>query len=203
MFKQYEKTSLETWLEELYISKGIITPDDLRIENVANLFGISIVYMEKSPERAIWDEEDAVIFLKPNQYEEIKREKFYHELCHPLRHYGDQTNMKVRTFQELQEIQANQFQLYAAIPFYMFDHLEPMVYEEDMINQIQSVFKVSKNLVKRRYEQIKRRVFQAISDAEHRAYMNSLYPKAPPYTEETNTVLDQLQMILKKRGVKA
>jgi Zn-dependent peptidase ImmA (M78 family) len=202
MFELYEKTSLETWLEELYISKGILNPDDLwSIDYIARCFGFHINYLQGAPERAIWDEEDALIFLNPNQDEEILREKFFHELCHPLRHYGDQTSMRVKTFRELQEVQANQFQLYAAIPFYMVQTLKPTTLEHEMISQIRTVFKVSERLAKRRLEQIKRRIFQAQSDAEHRAFMDSLYPKAPPYSEETNAVLNKLQMLLEKRGV--
>jgi Zn-dependent peptidase ImmA (M78 family) len=202
MFELYEKTFLETWLEELYISKGIVIPDDLwSIDYIAQSFGFHINYLQGAPERVIWDEEDAIIFLNPNQDEEILREKFFHELCHPLRHYGDQTSMKVKTFRELQEVQANQFQLYAAIPFYMFQILKPTTLEHEMISQIRTVFKVSERLAKRRLEQIKRRIFQAQSDAEHRAFMDSLYPKAPPYSEETNAVLNKLQMLLEKRGV--
>jgi Zn-dependent peptidase ImmA (M78 family) len=203
MFEQYEKTSLETWIEELYISKGITEPEDLwNIGSIANSFRIHINYLQGAPERAIWDDEAAIIFLKPNQDEESLREKFFHELCHPLRHYGDQTSMKVKTFRELQEIQANQFQLYAATPFYMIRMLEPTLMEHKMITQIRTVFKVSEGLARRRYEQIKRRIYQAKSDAEHRAFMESLYPKAPPFSDETNAVLEKLQIILNKRGVK-
>lgn len=202
MFELYKKTPLENWLEDLYISKGINHPIDLHdINYIGNGFNIRIVFFQEAPERAIWDEEDAIIFLKPNQDEETLREKFFHELCHPLRHYGDQTSMRVKTFRELQEVQANQFQLYAAIPFYMVQTLKPTTLEHEMISQIRTVFKVSERLAKRRLEQIKRRIFQAQSDAEHRAFMDSLYPKAPPYSEETNAVLNKLQMLLEKRGV--
>jgi Zn-dependent peptidase ImmA (M78 family) len=203
MFQQYEKTSLESWLEKLYIEKGIFSPEDLDIEHIAKSFGFKIIFMNGAPERAIWDENDAIIFLKPNQETEILRAKFFHELCHPLRHYGDQTTMNTKTFRELQEIQANQFQLYAAIPFYMLNVLEPVKYEDELISQIQYVFKVSEDFAKRRLEQIKRRIYQAKSDAEHRAFMDSLYPKAPPYSDETNAILDKLQLLLNKRGVKS
>jgi Zn-dependent peptidase ImmA (M78 family) len=204
MFELYDKTSLEIWLEELYIEKGIVTPVDLLdIESIAKSFNITIEYLQEAPERAIWDEEDAVIFLKPNQETETLRTKFFHELCHPLRHYGDQITMNVDTFRELQEIQANQFRLYAAIPFYMLTTLEPVRYENELIAQIQYIFKVTEDLAKRRIEQIKRRIFQAKSDAEHRAFMESFYPKAPPYSEETNAILKKLYMQLEKKGVKS
>jgi Zn-dependent peptidase ImmA (M78 family) len=202
MFELYEKTPLESWLEKLYIEKGIFTPEDLEIEHIAKSFGFKIIYINGAPERAIWDEEDAIIFLKPNQSEESLREKFFHELCHPLRHYGDQTTMKVKTFRDLQEIQANQFQLYAAIPFYMLKTLEPVKFEHQLISQIQNAFKISDTLVKRRIDQIKRRIFQAKSDEEHRAFMESLYPKAPPYSPETNAILDKLNLLLEKKEVR-
>ncbi|WP_175616022.1 ImmA/IrrE family metallo-endopeptidase [Piscibacillus halophilus] len=64
-----------------------------------------------------------LININNNLADYEKKEQFYHELCHILRHYGNQMMMP-KAFRELQERDARHFTLYAAIPFHMLHDYE-------------------------------------------------------------------------------
>jgi Zn-dependent peptidase ImmA (M78 family) len=160
----YILTETERKIERMYKERNILTPADLDIQNVAHLFRVELDFSSYGPQRAIWEDDFSVIFLNPDEPEEKQREVFFHELGHPLLHVGDQTKMKNHSLRDLQEAQANQFQLYAAIPFFMLKELELPSYEYQIVSMIQSVFKVPKSLAKKRVEQIKRRILQSQID---------------------------------------
>jgi Zn-dependent peptidase ImmA (M78 family) len=174
MLSGYIPTDIERKVEMLYRERNILAPPDLEISKVAKLFNVYVDY-SKGPQRAIWDEDTSVIFINPNQAEEKQREVFFHELCHPLMHYGDQTKMHCKSFRDLQEFQANQFQLYAAVPFYMLKELDLPVYEYQIINTIRVTFKIPLSLAKKRFDQIKRRIFQAQIDGKVDFHYSSVY----------------------------
>jgi Zn-dependent peptidase ImmA (M78 family) len=160
VFSGYTLTEFERKIEKMYKERNILTPEDLNLQNVAKEFNVKLRFSDQGPQRAIWDEEFSVIFIDPNKTEEKQREAFFHELGHPILHCGNQTKDMNRKFRELQEAQANQFQLYAAIPFFMLKELELPKYEYQILKLIQSVFKVPESLAKKRLEQIKRRILQ-------------------------------------------
>jgi Zn-dependent peptidase ImmA (M78 family) len=161
----YKQTELETKIEKLYKEKNILTPIDLEIKNVAAAFEIEINYsLPQGPTNAIWGEETAVIFFNGKIDEIAKRDVFFHELSHPILHCGDQTKMGNSLFKDLQEAQANQFKMYAAMPFFMIKELKFPKYENQIISLLQKIFKVSHKLAKCRFEQIKRRILQAQID---------------------------------------
>lgn len=209
MFKDYKKTSLEIWIENLYKSKGIFSPKDLTVKNISKTFNFSIAYIENAPNRAIWDEEDAVIFLNPNlEYREVKA-IFFHELCHPLRHYGAQELMVNKEFRELQEDQANQFQIYAAMPFYMLSELDLPNSESITINILVEKFDIPYYLAKKRVEQIKRRIVQSHLDKQFKKiiksenvfnYCKNIKPKSVPKHAEDIVAL-AISRKLSKEGI--
>lgn len=185
MFSCYVLTEMEKKIERMYKDKNILSPTDLDIQNVANLFNVKVDFSE-GPQRAVWDEEFSVIFLNPNHPVEKQKEVFFHELGHPILHCGDQTKIRNSHFRELQEAQANQFQLYAAIPFFMLKDLELPPYEYEIINTIKTVFKVPESLATKRLEQIKRRIYQSkmdnfifeerIAESEHNYLIKESFP---------------------------
>lgn len=182
MLGLYKLTELERKVENLYREKGLLNPSDLEIKKIAKALDIHIDYStSEGPQRAIWDDETAVIFLNPNLPERTKRDIFFHELSHPLMHCGDQSIMKNTSFRELQEFQANQFRLYAAIPFFMLKELKLPKYENQIIHFIERVFNVSHNLAKQRFEQIKRRIIQSHLDGCYVEYeSDEEYPSTSP-----------------------
>jgi len=105
--------------------------------------------------------------LKPFE----QREQFFHELCHILKHVGHQS-MLPKAFRELQEWDANNFTMYAALPYFMvkqYDFEDPYLIQHLAID-----FKVSEDLCKKRIEQIKRNfLYNKVLVAES----NQLYNK--------------------------
>jgi Zn-dependent peptidase ImmA (M78 family) len=167
MLSCYIPTELEKKIEKIYKERCILSPTDLNIFNVSKMFNVKINQsINGQPQRAIWDDYASVIFLDPSQSEEKQREVFFHELGHPLLHCGDQSKMKNKSFRELQEYQANQFQLYAALPFFMLKEMELPIYESQIINLIKNEFKVTRAFAKKRLEQIKSRILQFKIDNE-------------------------------------
>ncbi|MEH7392446.1 ImmA/IrrE family metallo-endopeptidase [Bacillus sp. JJ1474] len=200
MLTLYKKTDLELLLENLYKEKGILTPSDLSIKNISESFNFHIKYIEKVPCRALWDEEDAMIFLDPLLPEKKQRALFFHEFGHPLRHIGAQEEMKCKLFLDLQETQANQFQLYAAIPTFMLDSIELPNNEFYAIKAIEEVFNIPFSLATKRMEQIKQRVLRnkidiAIIEKEQNRYSKVVQD----WSEETKILLLQLENQLKQK----
>jgi len=203
MLIPYQTTILEEWVEVQYHAHGIISPNDLTIDNVAKSFKAEVIYLPGAKEEAIWDDEIAAIFLNPDKPHEEVREAFFHELCHPLRHAGDQL-MLPRIFRELQETQANQFQLYASMPFFMVKDIKLPPYKNEAIGLLAQQFGVTPRLAKRRLEQIERRIYEAKSHREFVVQLKSRYRKADPtsWTDETKRILHKLNRQLISKGQK-
>jgi Zn-dependent peptidase ImmA (M78 family) len=191
----YKLTEMERWIESLYKSMGILSPSNLTIDNLSKIFNIEVCYIQEAPQRAIWKEdEDPMIFLKPYQSEIKKREVFFHEFGHPLLHFGEQRDMNFGLLKQLQEYQANQFQLYASMPFYMFKELDIPKTEHLFINLVKDTFNISERLARKRVEQINRRMLreqmdrQFITGCNERPvfnYCKNIKPREfPNHTEE-------------------
>ncbi|AQS55625.1 hypothetical protein B0W44_07360 [Novibacillus thermophilus] len=161
MIQMYYKTPFEEKIERLFSSKGIINPSELSIEYLSNVFNIQIVYISSTPERAIWDNRMSVIFLDSTKSLPEMREIFFHELAHPILHVGNQLNM-CSDFRNYQENQAKIFQLYAAIPFYMIKKLNFPSEDRLIIEQLSDTFIVTHQLAKKRWQQIKQRIYSAL-----------------------------------------
>ncbi|BAH44570.1 hypothetical protein BBR47_35930 [Brevibacillus brevis NBRC 100599] len=82
----------------------------------------------------------------------VQRERFYHELCHILRHSGRQLMMPA-AFRELQEWDARNFTRYAALPLHMlknYDYKQP-----EILDTLSEQFKVTPELYADRLQRIK------------------------------------------------
>lgn len=161
-FGLYKPTELERSVITQYKKNGIYQSIDLDLHHIASIFSIDIQYYHGRP-FAKWGVGHAVIFLSLDMEEDENRKFFFHELCHIIRHVGDQRTMP-ELFRALQEAQASHFQLYASIPFYMLRDPSEFQYKMDYIVYIMQDFKVGFDLAKIRFEQIERRIFQASLD---------------------------------------
>jgi len=200
MLTLYKKTDLELLAEKIYKEKEILAPSDLTIKNISESFDFQIRYIENAPCRALWDEEDAMIFLDSLLPNKEQRAIFFHELCHPLRHIGTQEHMKSNLFMDLQESQANQFQLYAAIPTFMLKSIELPNNEFYAIKAIEEIFNIPFSLAAKRMEQIKRRSLRQKIDVfliEKKQKKQS--EVTPLLSEETQRLLKQLNDQLNKK----
>ncbi|RAT99654.1 ImmA/IrrE family metallo-endopeptidase [Brevibacillus sp. Leaf182] len=180
-YTHYKTSPLEEWINEMYFTHSIYTPNDLDIHRIAEVFGGEILYLP-TRSHAYWDDDDTgefLISLDSRLDKPVQRSHFFHELCHPLRHVGNQKVLP-KTFRDLQETQASLFQQYAAIPFFMVRELEVPLYEKNIVNYWAHVFNVTVSLALRRYNQIKSRIIQAKNDLKLLSYHRSLYQKADP-----------------------
>lgn len=137
----YIPRELEKWIMKLYQKNSIFLPSDLNEENISDALNITFTRTKRAHSVEIGNFRLISVNRDANKYEQ--REQFYHELCHVLRHAGRQTKMN-KLFRELQEWQANNFTLFAAIPYHMlyqFDFHDP-----NIIEQLSESFQVTPKL---------------------------------------------------------
>ncbi|MET3846844.1 ImmA/IrrE family metallo-endopeptidase [Paenibacillus sp. OAE614] len=160
-YQYYKQTALEEFIAERYISHSLLKPDDLDIHQIADCFKIEIYYDNCIP---CSDNEKRVIFLNLKYKERELREIFFHELCHVLRHVGDQRRLP-SLFKEGQEVEADQFKFYAAIPFHIINNLPVPQQRGQAIKYIADTFQVTKEFAEKRLDQLERRELQGKIDA--------------------------------------
>ncbi|MCD9020495.1 ImmA/IrrE family metallo-endopeptidase [Cohnella silvisoli] len=160
MYRYYRTTPLEQWIEQTWIKSGIVTPSHLNVDEVAMRLDVWVHYM-KDTSRALEYMGMRSILIDKRQDRDAQWEDFLHELCHVLRHAGNQTTMP-RLFCEGQEAEANRFVLYAAIPFFMLRHLKLPERMDEAAACVSLHFGVTYELARKRLEQVQRRTFAAI-----------------------------------------
>lgn len=200
----YENTPLEHWIESLYIQHGITSPLDLNIFNLAEKWDIWIYFREMTSQALEINGMQTIIIDKRLSLAEQWLD-FLHELCHLLRHGGNQTLMPPSLL-ELQEEQADQFVLYAALPHFMVKDLQLPNTENDIINLLVSEFRVTPFLAAKRLDQIKRRDYQVKSHSAFIEKIRSQYRTYDPldrsrWSDETRRIMDQLSRQLSAKGI--
>lgn len=161
MLHYYEPTILEEWVEKFFILHHIRTPSDLTIENLSAVLGIGVTFAPEVTDEVMFDDDYIHIFINSLYSPKRRWEVFCHELCHPLRHMGNQI-MLSNEFRELQEMEANAFQFYAAIPFFMVRKIGLPEDEYESIELLAREFGVTHRFAKQRLEQIQRRVLRGL-----------------------------------------
>lgn len=180
MLHFYERTILEEWVEKFYILNNIRTPSDLTIENMSALLGIGVTFAPGVNDEVMFDEEYTHIFINSLYSPERRWEVFCHELCHPLRHLGNQIGLP-NEFRELQEMEANSFQFYAAIPFFMVRKIRLPENENEIIDLLAREFGVTHQFAKHRLEQIQRRISRGLAHHELVKGISGQYEKAASF----------------------
>jgi hypothetical protein len=188
-FSIYKPTELELRINYHYQENGLIYAADMNLERIAAIFNIEIKYYE-GPNFAHWKEEEySFIFINAFLCEQQRREVFFHELSHPLMHYGDQGSMH-DLFKELQEIQAGHFQLYASMPIYMVQEFAGLP-SSQLEKVLSEEFCLPLTLVKTRIEQIDNRIRRAQMD---RRFLAATRNRKRPVSQdpEVNRIMQQL-----------
>lgn len=202
LFTHYQTTPLEQWVEALYDQHGISTPAQLSMTNLAAKLHIWIYTMDMS---SMAIEKDGLFSINVDRRLSVKEqwEDFLHELCHVLRHSGNQMIMPDR-YVGWQEQDASAFQLYAAIPLPMLKKLSLPEQKNEMIAFLTEEFQVTYRLAKERIEQIQRRVLQGIMDHEYQQFTQSQLSKYNPanWSDTTRAIMDKLEH-LKRKGAKS
>ena len=119
MLTNYVPSQLEVFISTLYKKLGITNPEDIKVDRIAKRLGI---HLEISHHRnySYIDNEIKIINLNGNLNELEKKKVFFHELAHLLFHQGNQIKLP-NDFRDYQENQANNFIMYALIPYHMLD----------------------------------------------------------------------------------
>jgi Zn-dependent peptidase ImmA (M78 family) len=198
----YNYTPLEDFIKTLYNRLSIFEPIEIKMMEIAEKLKISLhFYDDRST--AIRHKGIFHIFIDERLSPQEQWQDFGHELCHVLRHEGSQNGM-VQPFLYLQENQAENFMYHFCVPTFMLLNykISNFIDVKAGIPFVVQNFNVTESFVEERLKRFKNQLLQTKSDAEHRAFMESLYPKAPPYSDETNAILKKLNMLIKKKGVK-
>ncbi|MGG1314041.1 ImmA/IrrE family metallo-endopeptidase [Cohnella laeviribosi] len=160
MLRYYRPTPFEQWIENLWRKAGILTPGQLTIDEVASRLNVWVHYLDVTSRALEWMGMRTILIDKRLGRAEQWAD-FLHELCHILRHAGNQTLMP-RSFLEHQEAEANRFTLYASMPYYMLKDMPLPERKNEAVACIASRFGVTFAMASRRLEQIQRRTFEAI-----------------------------------------
>ncbi|MFC5450807.1 ImmA/IrrE family metallo-endopeptidase [Paenibacillus aestuarii] len=201
MFSAYQLTPLEAWIERLYTQHGITAPEHLTISHLSAKLGIWTYYMDMNS-MAVEHEGKVSINVDRRLSAREQWEDFLHEVCHVLRHSGNQMIMP-EPYTDWQEQDAAAFQLYAALPFSMIRHLSLPERTSEMIEVLSEEFQVTYKLAKVRLEQIQRRVLQGMLDQKYHLHLQSPFPRSAPapWSAATRAIMDKLDYLQKQRSL--
>lgn len=163
MFEHYQKTVLEQFVEDMYESLGILTPCQITVDELAHQLNVWIHYADVKSRALESIGGMYSMFLDSRLSPEDQRIDFLHELCHLLRHAGNQIVLP-ELFTKMQEAEAERFVLYAAIPFSMVSRLPIPAQYNEAVSFIAKTFKVPVELAEIRLNQIQRRELQGRFD---------------------------------------
>jgi Zn-dependent peptidase ImmA (M78 family) len=200
-FQYYYMTNLEDWVEQLYQDLNITEVHQLNIEEFSYRLNIWYYY-KPMPSKGIEIGPGILTMILNSQLsKEEQWTDFLHELCHLLRHAGNQIIMP-ETFTVAQENEAEYFAMYAAIPFSIFSRLPIPDSRIDSITYIAETFHVPISFAKKRVEQIQRRIMQGcLNKAIVQVNHNKVSTHPPQWSSETNKLLVQLDRQLINKGL--
>lgn len=175
MFEHYIMTQIEEYQESLYRRIGVCRPSHLTIEELASRLNVWLYFAPVGSK---------ALEVRPGMYSvnidsrlEPRQQwlDFLHELCHLLRHAGDQSIMPEQ-FTRAQESEADAFMLYAAMPVSMIRRLHLPASFDGCVEILANEFRVPVNVAARRMEQIQRRCLKGIMQKVAASYKA---PKEP------------------------
>ncbi|MCM3699252.1 ImmA/IrrE family metallo-endopeptidase [Paenibacillus macerans] len=200
MLSHYRMTNLEEFVEETYKRVGITSPHQITVKELSHRLNVW-VHMSDVKSRAL----EAVpgmysMFLDSRIDPDKQRLDFLHELCHLLRHAGNQMTMP-ESFTRMQEIEAEQFVLYATMPFSMISRLELPDRSSLAISFLAETFNVPTELAVQRLDQLQRRTIQGLFSVVTRNYEQEQKYREPAWSSETRRIINQLDRQLISRGL--
>lgn len=157
--RNYQMTALEIWIEELYSEHQIDSLELLNIDDMARRFNVWIHYKPIKSKGVEFHSNMYTMIIDSRLSPTLQWLAFLHELCHLLRHVGNQTKLP-ELFTKSQEDEAEQFVLYAAMPISIISKLHMPAQRDKAIEYLSRTFAVPKKMAERRFDQIQRREFQ-------------------------------------------
>jgi len=149
----YRPFPLEEKIMKMYKSMNIYKPEDIDIRKIASYFRIHLKF-SNNRSYSHQDGNFMIININKSLNKMEQREVFFHELCHLLRHCGNQYKNMPKAFRELQEWDAEHFTRYAAIPFHMLKYINwksPL-----LIKELVKTFCINEKICKYRVEHLYR-----------------------------------------------
>lgn len=198
----YSMTKLEEDIQNLYHELSITDISPSSMKYIAKQLQIKLKISDVSSQALNYNGE-YYIFINNKLSAQEQWQEFGHEIGHRIKHVGDQKTMFTQ-FRCLQEWQADNFMYHFCVPTFMLLKLNISNYcnIEYGISFISETFNVTDDFARKRLQMFKSQMLQAKSDRDHRIFMDSLYPKAPPYSEETTKLLKQLELLQTKKKEK-
>ncbi|WP_235850512.1 ImmA/IrrE family metallo-endopeptidase [Niallia circulans] len=138
---------------KMYKNMNIYKPEDIDIRKIACYFRIHLKF-SANRSYSFQNGNFMIININKSLNKMKQREVFFHELCHLLRHCGNQYKNMPKAFKDLQEWDAEHFTRYAAIPFHMLKYLDWN--SATLINDISKIFKISEKICINRIKHIYR-----------------------------------------------
>ncbi|NEW07117.1 ImmA/IrrE family metallo-endopeptidase [Paenibacillus sp. SYP-B3998] len=199
MFSNYQTTPLEQWIEALYHQHQLTQPNQLQIVNLASKLNIWTYFTDMNS-MAVENNGLFSINLDRRLSAREQWEDFLHEVCHLLRHAGNQMTMPDQ-YVGWQEQDAAAFQLYAAMPISMIKQIQLPERKSEMIEALSEEFQVTYRLAAARLEQIQRRIFQGIMDQEFHLFIKNQTSSYHPanWSDATRSIMEKLEQ-LKRKG---
>ncbi|MGN7183728.1 ImmA/IrrE family metallo-endopeptidase [Cytobacillus kochii] len=187
----YQKTHLEENIEYWYKSNSILTPSEIDMVMIANLMDIWIHFHKKNSVMVKINDLYSIV-LDSRKTKNEQWQDFAHELGHVINHVGIQHNLS-KSFRMRQEYQANNFMYHFCVPTFMLLSFDVNNYANinDGVEFVSKTFHVTEEFSKKRLIHFRNQLFQAKVDENHRRQMESRYPKAPPYSQETMKIVEQ------------
>ncbi|MEK3935981.1 ImmA/IrrE family metallo-endopeptidase [Sporosarcina sp. FSL W7-1349] len=156
----YINSHLEDYIKDLYLNIGIKNPGKLNQHTIARRLNIWL-YPFNGPSEAIYSNGRQYIFLNRNLTPQEQWQEFAHELCHILRHSGNQKKM-ARLFLEYQEWQADSFASHFCIPTFMLRRLELPQDRQKAVWKIQQTFNVTNEFAELRLKMYENKVYSGV-----------------------------------------
>ncbi|GAB6254496.1 ImmA/IrrE family metallo-endopeptidase [Peribacillus sp. N1] len=158
---QYTTSLLEDWIKDFYYSIDIFHAHQLDFLDVAARLGLVVSFAEMSSRNY-----DGEIIIEDRLSSQEQWQDFAHELCHVLRHDGNQIFMP-KPFLELQENQANYFAYHFCIPTFMLLKLEMPYHCNQAIYYLANTFNVTNEFAAQRFERYHSQIYTSHLVAEN------------------------------------
>lgn len=137
---------LEDYIEGMYKSIGIRTPEQLNIESVATQLKITVLFVPRFPMQS-----GKTIVLDSRLSDAQKWQDFTHELCHVLWHGVNQRVMN-KLYLDYQEWKAESFALHACVPSFMLEKMDLPINEKEAVWEIHETFNVELSFAEERLD---------------------------------------------------
>lgn len=161
MERIYHTSHLEDFVEEIYKQINITEASHISKETIAGRLGIWLHYWDGKSKGIERKNGLNSILIDESLDSTVQWHEFGHELCHILRHSGNQLYM-TDSFKRLQEEQANIFAYHFCVPTFMLHDLKLPGHIHQAAVIISDTFNVSYSFAAKRYTMYINKVRSAI-----------------------------------------